>query len=171
MEHIGGLDLGQKADPSALAVLQKDGQGDQAVYTLMVLRRFELKTSYRDVVDETGRVMTTGPLKGAPLIVDETGVGRPVVEIAQERLTQTGIIPVMITGGHVVTKQDNGSYHVPKKVLVSALTLVHQTGRLIVPRKLTHGPTLRGRWRTSRQRSPRRRTKPSRRGGPASTTI
>ena len=61
---------------------------------------------------------------------------------ARERLTQTPIYPVVVTAGHAATKQEDGTWHVPKKVLVSSLALVHQTGRLIVPRKLVHGPTL-----------------------------
>lgn len=140
-EHVGGLDLGQTTDPSALAVLRKDGQDRAAVYTLLVLRRFELKTPYGEVLAETNRVMTTGPVKGAPLAVDQTGVGRPVVELARERMTDTWVIPVTITSGHASTEQADG-WHVPKKELVSALALVHQTRRLVVPRKLAHGATL-----------------------------
>ncbi len=139
---IGGLDLGQVADPTALAVLQKDGEEREAVYTLLVLRRFELKTSYMDIVDEAGAVMTTGPLKGAPMVLDETGVGRAVADMAQERLNDTRICRVTITGGHAAAKQEDGSWHVAKKVLVTALALVHQSQRLIVPRALVHGPTL-----------------------------
>ena len=74
--------------------------------------------------------------------MDATGVGRPVCDMARSRLSDTTVFPVCITSGHAATKADDGTYHVPKKVLVSSLALAHQTRRLIVPRKLVHGPTL-----------------------------
>ena len=36
-EYIGGLDVGQTTDPAALAVLRKDGHGEQAVGALQDL--------------------------------------------------------------------------------------------------------------------------------------
>ncbi len=138
-----GLDVGQTADPSALAVVRKQGEARAAVFTLMALRRYELRTAYRDVIDDAHRVMTANPLKGSPLGIDQTGVGRPVVELAQEKFGEgeACIVPITITGGNATTEQPDG-WHVSKRELVTTLALVHQSRRLIVPWKLRHGRTL-----------------------------
>ncbi len=138
-----GLDVGQTADPSALAVVRKAGAGRAAAYTRLALRRFELRTAYRDVVDDVHGVLTAAPLKGSTLGIDQTGVGRPVVELALEKFGEgeANIVPVTITGGNATTQQPDG-WHVSKRELVTTLALIHQSRRLIVPWKLRHGRTL-----------------------------
>jgi hypothetical protein len=65
MTYLAGIDLGQTTEPSALAVLEKTGSREQAVYSLRVLDRFELGTRYEDVAPETLGRLTAAPLAGA----------------------------------------------------------------------------------------------------------
>src|SRR5581483_1114956 len=79
---ILGLDLGQAQDPSALAGLQhveSTLHGKRPVWNCPLLRRWELGTSYHDIVEDVKRV--AGKLERPELVVDATGVGRAVVEI------------------------------------------------------------------------------------------
>jgi hypothetical protein len=46
------------------------------------------------------------------------------------------VVPVTITGGHAVTRTEDGSYHVPKKELVTSLQVVMQSRRLKIARAL-----------------------------------
>jgi hypothetical protein len=80
------------------------------------------------------------PLHQAPLIVDQTGVGRAVVDMLRQ--SACGVIPVTITGGHATTVTADGSYHRPKKELITALQVVMQGRRLQIARSLPEAATL-----------------------------
>lgn len=73
------------------------------------------------------------------LIVDATGVGRPVVDM----LRKQGLKPiaVTITGADSETKAD-GMHRVPKRNLVSALQVLLQNGRLKIQPSLHLADTL-----------------------------
>ena len=88
-----GLDLGQAADFSALAVLERTTGPDPAargrtasLYAVPYLRRWELGTPYPAIVADLkgllGRATAADPsyrpLRDAVVGVDQTGVGRAV---------------------------------------------------------------------------------------------
>jgi hypothetical protein len=61
------------------------------------------------------------------LIVDATGVGRPVVDMLERaKLTP---LAITITGGDVVTRERHG-FRVPKRDLIGGLQVLLQTDRL-----------------------------------------
>ena len=133
-----GLDLGQTTDYTALAVLERPGQAgrERAVYALRHLQRFTLGTAYTAIVPIIAKLVSTRPLAGhVTLIVDQTGVGRAVVDMLRQALP-CQIVPVTITGGQRVTVTDDGSQHVPKKELVTGLQLLLQGRRLQIARSL-----------------------------------
>ncbi len=69
------------------------------------------------------------------LIVDATGVGRPVVDrLRRERLPGT-LLDVTITGGDTATHQGS-SWRVPKRELVSVAQVLLQSGRLKIAEAL-----------------------------------
>ena len=72
--YIIGLDLGQTHDYTALAVLSWIA-GDESL-SLPHLQRFPLNVPYPDMVAAVTKLVTTAPLVRAPLVVDQTGVGR-----------------------------------------------------------------------------------------------
>ena len=82
-----GLDLGQRKDFTAVAVVEREmGRPHIAVAraTLLVrhLERMALGTAYTRVVERVCGMMRHPALeRGARLVVDATGVGAPVVEL------------------------------------------------------------------------------------------
>ena len=57
------------------------------------------------------------------------------------RQSACGVRPVTITGGHATTVTADGSYHVPKKELITALQVVMQGRRLRIARSLPDAAT------------------------------
>jgi len=120
-----GLDLGQAQDYTALAVVE---HAQASAYHLRHVERFELGTPYPQQVRRVEELTRTPPLAGrCQLVVDQTGAGRPVVDLFRE----AGLDPagVTITGGDAKGR-DGRDYRVPKKDLVSTVQALLQTGRL-----------------------------------------
>jgi hypothetical protein len=141
-EHIIGLDLGQTTDFSALAVLERRAEDTASpalegpCYAVRHLARFPLGTPYPTIVTVVARLARTPGLACAALVVDQTGVGRPVVDHFRHASLPAPLVPITITGGSTVKRAAGGSLHVPKKQLVTALQEVLQAGRLQVARRL-----------------------------------
>ena len=142
-----GLDIGQSQDPTALTVVEDVG-GDPTRYHLRHVERFELGTSYVEVAERVADLMSRDALtacetekkrtgqytveqsrKEIPptLVVDATGVGRPVVEMLRDE----GLHPksIWITGGDSVNR-DGSEYRVPKRELASTVQALLQAERL-----------------------------------------
>jgi hypothetical protein len=142
-DYILGLDLGQTKDFTALAVMERQPPAlpaDKPDYALRHLKRFSLGTAYTDIVPAVATLRKTQALRDAPLVVDQTGVGRAVVDMLRQ--SAGWVVPVTITAGHAVTRADDGSFHVPKKELVTALQVVMQSHRLQIARGLPDAPVL-----------------------------
>lgn len=75
------------------------------------------------------------------LVLDQTGAGRPVVDLFRE----AGLDPlaVTITGGDTVSWPDRREVRVPKRVLVSTVQAALQAGRVTAASGLREWPTLR----------------------------
>ena len=114
-KYITGLDLGQAADFTALAVLEQTLAPDCVRperkvrhYAVRHLQRFELGTSYTRICTQVAAIFGTRPLVGSTLAVDQTGVGRPVVDMLRRAKMNARIVPVTITGGHKVSPGEAG---------------------------------------------------------------
>ena len=130
-----GLDLGQASDYSALAVLEYI----EGMYHVRNLKRVR-GVAYPDIVDKVTKLMASSVLEGdVLLVVDQTGVGAPVVDL----LRQAGLKPIAVSihGGDRTT-QDGNNWRVPKRNLAGILQVLLQTGRLKVASKLKLGPVL-----------------------------
>jgi hypothetical protein len=68
------------------------------------------------------------------LIVDATGVGRPVVELFKQARVRR-LTPITITSGALASATIDG-YHVPKRDLVIQTQILLQTGRLKIADRL-----------------------------------
>src|SRR5208283_4392770 len=91
--YFVGVDLGQSHDFTAIAVLERAevmGEWDPVLFgrptfvklRLRYLERPALGTSYPEIVDRVAEVARSADLAGrCHLIVDATGVGRPVVDL------------------------------------------------------------------------------------------
>ncbi len=171
MTFFLGLDLGQAADPTAIAVVERllpppplptptparspsrapvfssrlypipSGPQPPPPYEFDCrhLERVPLNTPYPAVVDRVQELLATPALRNqTQLVVDATGVGRPVVDLFEHR----GLDPVAITitGGDTVTYERG--WRVPKRDLVGAVAVLLQSDRLRFAERLPEVPTL-----------------------------
>lgn len=136
-----GLDLGQASDYTALAVLERLAQPGkiEAQYHVRHLERVR-NVPYPDIVDKI-MVMMRSPALGssAVLVVDQTGVGAPVVDLF--RRTHARLNAVLIHGGDSETS-DGQTWRVPKRNLAGVLQVLFQSGRLKISKKLPLAGTL-----------------------------
>jgi hypothetical protein len=147
-----GLDLGQAADFSALAILERTGPPTrEAEYHCRHLQRWPLKTPYPAIVADVAR-MAKDPLLHKPrpgafgrlqpaLAVDATGVGAPVVDLFRRERMPVELKAIQITGGAEVTEEGDLT-RVPKRDLVSSAQVALQGGRLKVAASLPEAATL-----------------------------
>jgi hypothetical protein len=145
-ELIIGLDLGQAADFTALAILERSAVLTNALrqvrsYGCRALKRWPLGTPYTTIVAAVVELFHKPTLTGAALVVDATGVGRPVVDMFRKAGLCGRLVPVIITAGHRQCVRD-GFFHVPKIALVSALHVLLQQRRLRFARALVEAPAL-----------------------------
>ncbi len=127
-----GLDLGHANDHSALAIIEQD----QHHRVLRQVSRLPLRTPFGEIVNRLGRIARSPDLAGRTTIVaDATGLGAPVIEMIRTAKIPASIVPVIITGG-VNANQSNGTWHVPKKDLITALYLMFEQGGISIPNGL-----------------------------------
>ena len=148
-----GLDLGQSRDHTGFAVVdrvERRGEWDPRMFAhqkmaplrLRYLERVPLGTPYPDVVERVRDVTNQVALNGrGELLVDATGVGRPVVDLLRRAHLKCWITPVVVTGG-LATTHANDYVHVPKRDLIIGLQVAMQTGALQIAAGLAHEKTL-----------------------------
>ena len=137
--YLLGLDLGQASDYTAIAVLEKT-HDEPARYDCRHLERMKIGTPYPAVAAHVGEMLQSPALRGrTTLVVDNTGVGRPVVDM----LNRDGLQPrpITITGGDAVTR-DGPGHRVPKRDLVAVVQVLLQTSRIRFARDMPMVPTL-----------------------------
>ena len=153
--YFAGLDLGQRQDPTALAVVEWTeyaGAWDAAAFehrketslSLRYLERIPLGTPYPEVVYRVGCMMRSRQLAGGEsrhLVVDGTGVGPAVVDLLRQEDLQSKLWAVTITGGDTERYAD-GYYRVPKRDLIVGLQVLMQQGGLQIAAGMNEGATL-----------------------------
>jgi len=162
IQYFVGLDLGQARDFTALAVLERSRPAEdpfrellqredwsefdlvaaqqtatkrERTYAVRHLERFPLGTSYPAICDRIVELFAKPPVARATLVVDQTGVGRAVVDMIGRARPKATIRPVTITSGLEIVP-DGAGWHVPKKELVTILQVLLQSRRLRVAAKL-----------------------------------
>ncbi len=138
-DYYIGLDCGQAKDYSAVSILRRQGNRYEAVH----LERLPLDMPYPAQIEYLFQLMNRKPLDKANVVlaIDYTGVGRPVVDLAQDR----GLRPIgiAITGGNSVSwSEDKTKASVPKRDLISGLQIAAQNDALKVASGLEFGPVL-----------------------------
>lgn len=168
-EYLIGVDLGQANDYTAISVLHRAVRvtpsgvpylqswmaGEkhkppvrEAVYEARHLERLPLGTPYPQQVERVARIVAEVKNRddvrlgdaAVRLVVDQTGVGRPVVDMLRAAGLK-GLYAVSIHGGDATTR-DGNEYRAPKRELVSVLQVLLQTGRLGVAASLPEAQTL-----------------------------
>ena len=138
VKHVFGLDLGQVHDPSAIAVLDHSRTciGRSPVtydwifderFSFRHLERLPLGLDYPSIVEHVRRLVSRPELNPSTttLVVDATGVGRPVVDLLRRAHLPCRLMPVTITAGNRQTCEEN-VWGVPKRDLITGLLLFQQ---------------------------------------------
>jgi hypothetical protein len=152
--YLVGADLGQSQDYTAISVLwhrvivpgtvTSDEKRQLHIhdyterFDIVRLERLPLGMPYPDQVAYVKDLKSREPLIDAKLVVDETGVGRPVCDL----FDRAGLRPqrVTITSGLEATQHSGNSWHVPKAVLISNLEAKMHTAELkVAPSILNNG--------------------------------
>ena len=168
-EYLVGVDLGQANDYTAIAVLHRTerptGRTEErlqnwltgakskravreSAYEARHLERMPLGTPYPKQVERVTRIMhdlqyrddVLAGRSSVRLVVDQTGVGRPVIDMLRAAGLK-GLYAVSIHGGDTTTREGH-EYRVPKRELVSVLQVLLQTDRLAVAATLPEAQTL-----------------------------
>ena len=136
-----GADLGQSQDPTAVAVVRRlDRWPAKPIFQVGHLGRLPLGTSYPNVVSHVTNMLHRPPLLGkAELVIDFTGVGRPVFDMFVGR----GVSPigVTITAGEFTT-HEGLIWRVPKITLISRIQALLHDGRLKIHKDLPDAAAL-----------------------------
>src|SRR5215210_751700 len=91
-----GVDIGQKVDPTAIAVVEAERRDEEWAFLTRHLERLPLGTPFKDAAQRTSEVVAGAMERmvaaGAKLergaiavYVDATGVGAPIMEMIKER--------------------------------------------------------------------------------------
>lgn len=143
-----GLDLGQTQDPTAIVVVEQTvemGKGINPItfqpqenvhFDVRHLERMigvpypEVATRVRDIAKRLA-----GGRRRPQLVVDGTGVGRPVVDMLRAAGIAASLTAVTIHGGDAETFVD-GYYRVPKRNLCGRLAVMLQEKELRIAAEL-----------------------------------
>lgn len=132
---IVGLSIGTSQTTTALCVLEQTKRDPGYEYAVRHLERLPVGTPYPEQVDKTKELVTRLEQSKAQvsLIVDQTGVGRPVTDL----FTAAKLKPkrATVTGGDTPSREGN-EYRVPKRDLVSSAQVLLQAKRLTIASSL-----------------------------------
>ena len=136
--YIMGVDLGQTADFTAVAVLDVVGPVDLAGkpiigeydYQCVYLERYPLGMPYTEMVRKIRDLLFTPELAGrCVLVVDATGVGAPVIDLLYEAGLQP--ISIVIHGGKALNHEEGSNvYYVPKRDIIDVVKILIEQKRL-----------------------------------------
>ncbi|MDQ2948083.1 MAG: hypothetical protein M3Y27_19460 [Acidobacteriota bacterium] len=152
MPFFIGLDLGQKQDYTAIAIIETASQYtglDWRTYEHHYLRsvnvrhleRIRLGTSYLAVVERLRQVVNSRELIGrCTVVMDATGLGGPVLDLLRAAGLGCEIVPVTITGGDRET-YSGGMWRVPKRDLINRLQLLFERKELQIASRLREAET------------------------------
>jgi hypothetical protein len=138
MLYFLGIDLGQRQDPTALALVRRVESG----LGVVGLERVPLGTPYPEVVARLARLTNQlDLLRRTKVVVDATGVGAPVVEAMRRGGLNAEITAVTITGGDK-ERHTGLDYHVPKQDLMTQLQVLLEKRELKISRALPEAGAL-----------------------------
>jgi hypothetical protein len=149
--YVAGLDLGQASDHTALIVVETQGgprAASSPTYDVRHIERIALGTRYPAIAAHAVAVVAalaalTVPPPRVTLVVDYTGVGRPVADMIVAARPRAGLALVTIHGGDRASVEPaTGELRVPKRDLAATVQRLLQEGRLRIPAAHPLAPVL-----------------------------
>jgi len=140
-------DLGQVNDFTAITIIQRivktdcGGKEQAREYHLRHIERLPLGTTYPSVIARIKLLADRLTDERRAVVIDLTGVGRPVWDLMQTSGFRGQVNGITITGGNTVSRE-GGIYSVPKRDLVTSLQVAFQNGQLKIARGLPEGDAL-----------------------------
>jgi hypothetical protein len=146
ISYIVGVDIGQRVDPTAIAVVETryDAQ-ERGYYIVRFLKRFKLGLLYAEVAKRVARLDTKlrqdaakdGLEAWVTYILDATGVGQgPSEQIVQALSAQSyaDVYRCYLTGGiNAIVDNERMQIKLPKTQLVSCLVSVFDADHMELP--------------------------------------
>lgn len=143
MSFVIGLDLASVQDFTAVSVLQSKNDGEKRKHHCNYLKRW--RKSYPETVSAVAMLANLRELRSAVIVADQTGVGRPVVDMLREALPGRRVMGVTITAGSRWSRGEHrDDINCPKKLLVSTLQVLFAERRLTYSKELDLVPVLQG---------------------------
>ncbi|MCH9650805.1 MAG: hypothetical protein K0U98_21435 [Deltaproteobacteria bacterium] len=144
---VVGIDIGQKRDPTAIAVaeieyrpitdLEPDRSEKESHYLARYLERLPLGTPYPEIARRLGEICQRVSVRCGrrpTVFVDATGVGKPIVDVLKASTREARLLSVYFTHGDRRTEHsDDGKVTLGKAYLVSRLQALLQCQRLHLP--------------------------------------
>jgi len=150
-----GLDLGQRHDNSGFVGIEKPARHRLSTMPqsllLRMAERIPLGMAYPEIVEVMRYVTAMGNAMGrmagdglCKLVVDATGLGRPVVEMIRRARLECDLTAVMITSGdrQHYRPGEGGSMNVPKQDLIAGVQMALERRELRIAKKLREAGTL-----------------------------
>ena len=133
-----GVDLGQRRDPTAIAVAERERRDDGEHDLVRHLERLPLGTSYARVAGRVAGIAASVADRAdawPDVYVDATGVGTPVVDVLRAADVQARLIAVYFShGDRRAEDRERAEIKLGTACLVSKLRAALQGGRLHLPR-------------------------------------
>lgn len=139
-----GVDIGQKRDPTAICVAEKssrhvEGRAEEH-FIVRHLERLQLGTPYPEAAQRVGEIIDQlqPKVRGSLiLLVDATGVGKPIVDLVGEQASGISLVAVYFThGDRCESKWVDGHRQLSlgKAYVVARLQILLQRHRLHLPK-------------------------------------
>jgi hypothetical protein len=87
-------------------------------------------------------VFAAPPVRDSRLVVDYTGVGRPVVDMLRKARVGAKVTPLFVTSGRGSSSEERGGWLVSRQELAATLQVLLQSRRLRVAPALPESATL-----------------------------
>jgi hypothetical protein len=151
-----GVDLGQKHDHTAIAIIERESARHVNTRTLfaplkpqmpkLFVRRVEriaLGTPYPRIAERIRQITHEPLLAGrCALAIDATGLGAPVVDMLREPGLGCEMLAVTITGGTRESRQGMMQIGVPRRDLISGVQLLLEKECLRIARHMPESGAL-----------------------------
>lgn len=127
--HVG-LKLGPPQESSGLVVAEREGEQ----FTVRTIHRFPAGTPYTQIAQQVAAILGKLHEHSLRLYLDITGLGLPIQELVERRITDSGcsLIPVTFTYGDKLDGQTS-PWVMGKLYLLSQIKMLLQEGWLFLP--------------------------------------